>query len=33
MDHITEIKLSFEMCSARSKDAGKETLLWLEPYG
>lgn len=34
MGHVIEVKLSFEkMCYARNKDVGKETLLWLEPYG
>lgn len=34
MGHVIEVKLSFEkMCYARNKDVGKETLLWLGPYG
>lgn len=34
MDHNTEIKSSLEkMCYDRTKDADKDTLLWLEPYG
>lgn len=34
MEHITEIKLFFQkMHSDRTEGAGKETLLWPEPYG